>query len=102
MDPKQSSSASTSLAPSASTYPPPYDASPSTSQEYLSALGFPYGEDHTKAVEAVLSRHPEIMQCLLHYKTASLTGDSSTHRLQIDAKKKKNRKTRKSSPTTLL
>jgi hypothetical protein len=82
MDPKQSSSALTSLAPSASTYPPPYDASPSTSQEYLSALGFPCGEDHTKAVEAVLSRHPEIMQCLLHYKTASLTGDSSAHRLE--------------------
>ncbi|XP_059430210.1 uncharacterized protein LOC132163845 [Corylus avellana] len=82
MDPKKSSSASPFPARKASTYPPPFDASPSTSQEYLSALGFPCGKDHTKAVEVVLSRHPQIMQCLLHYKTGSLIGDSSARILE--------------------
>lgn len=36
-------------------------------------------------VEAILSRHPEIMHCirsLTHYKTASLIGDSTTRRLE--------------------
>ncbi|KAE8037195.1 hypothetical protein FH972_009805 [Carpinus fangiana] len=87
MDPKKSSFASQSLAPSPSIDPPPlpFDASTSTAQECLIALGLLCGEDHTKAVEAILSRHPEIMcssRSLLHYKMASLIHNSTACRLE--------------------
>jgi tetratricopeptide (TPR) repeat protein len=57
----------------------------STPQECLIALGRLCGEDHgTEAVEAILSRHPEIMlssQSHHHYKTGLLC-DSTTSRIK--------------------
>jgi hypothetical protein len=57
----------------------------STPQECLIALGRLCGEDHgTEAVEAILSRHPEIMlssQSFHHYKMALLC-DSTTSRIE--------------------